>query len=172
VSPLFTRRQLLGSGAALALSACATPPSADDAAEYEHVLEGLVDFEGVPIELPTLEGRVTVIDFWASWCAPCRQGFRYLDQLYRTYAGRGFQLLGISADEDARAARTFVSRMRPRFDTMWDRSGLVRARFAVQALPTTVLIDPGVRMVHRTQGFDPGAHKVLESHVRRLLESA
>ena len=54
--------------------------------------DGIADLTGAPVEPPDLLGRVTVIDFWASWCGPCRQAFRYLDQLYRTYRGDGLQL--------------------------------------------------------------------------------
>lgn len=116
-------------------------------------------------------GKVLVLDFWASWCAPCRQAFRYLDQLYRTYADDGLYVLGVGVDEDPRAGRGFLARMRPRFDTAWDGKGQVSARFGVASLPTTVLLDKDGAVIHRQQGFDVGAHRVLEAHVRRLVDA-
>lgn len=175
----WTRRRLLGralgAGGALAfgsaLSACfpaARPAEVDPNA---HPLDGLMSFDGVPMEAPALLGRVTVLDFWASWCAPCRQAFRYLDQLYRTYAADGLYVLGVGVDEDPRAGRGFLARTRPRFDTAWDGKGTVSARFGVASLPTTVLLDQQGALIHRQQGFDVSAHRVLEAHVRRLVDA-
>jgi len=169
---LFTRRDLLAGALALGAAACATPP--DPAApppENEHPLAGLADWKGVPLAPPVLEGRVTVLDFWASWCAPCRQAFRYMDQLHRTYQSRGLQVIAISLDENAAAGMGFVARTRPHFQTAWDKHGLVGPRFGVVSLPTTVLLDRDANLVHRHQGFEVRLHQLLESHVRRLVDA-
>lgn len=168
-SPLrLTRRQLLAGSVALAAS-CAAPQPAPVVDPNAHPLSGLKDFSGRLLAPPELTGRVTVLDFWASWCAPCRQSFRHLDQLYRTYVGDGLQVLGVSVDEDPRAGQAFLARARPRFAVGWDAAGTIRARFGVAGLPTTFLLDQEARLVHRQEGFDAGAHRVLESHVRHLL---
>jgi thiol-disulfide isomerase/thioredoxin len=168
----WTRRRLVTSGLALAASACATPPPpGDEAPASNHPLAGLTDFTGVPLTPPVLEGKVTVLDFWASWCAPCRQAFRYLDQLYRTYQSRNLQVIAISLDESGTAGRSFVARARPRFDVAWDQRQVVGGRFGVVSLPTTVLLDKNAALVHRHQGFEPRLHELLESHVRRLVDA-
>jgi thiol-disulfide isomerase/thioredoxin len=154
----------------MALAACATADAPADKPRV-HPLTGLLDFGGQPVVLPKVLGAVTIIDFWASWCAPCRQAFRHMDQLYRTYLGDGLEMLAVSVDDDAQAARRFWAMARPRFPVAWDGGGEVRERFHVLTLPTTVLFDPSGFLVQRNEGFDPADHRLLEEHVHRLLRS-
>jgi cytochrome c biogenesis protein CcmG, thiol:disulfide interchange protein DsbE len=166
---MWTRRAfLLGTGASLV--ACATPPP-PTATQATHPLEGLADFEGNNVEPPKILGAVTLIDFWASWCGPCRQAFRHLDQLYRTYEGDGLVMLGVSIDEDPKAAKRFWAAARPKFPVAWDAAGGIRERFSVTQLPTTMLFDDQGFVVDRNEGFDPADHRILEEHVHRLLRS-
>jgi thiol-disulfide isomerase/thioredoxin len=168
----ITRRRALTLGTmALATTAgCTGPaparpaPSPDD-----HPLSGLTDFEGNALPPPTLTGRVTVLDFWASWCAPCRVEFRYLDQLYQTFRKDGLALLGVSIDDDPRAAENFRAFSRPHFPVGWDASGAIRERFQVVSLPTTILVDTKGQIAYRKTGFTPDDHRFLEDHVRRML---
>jgi thiol-disulfide isomerase/thioredoxin len=111
----------------------------------------------------------TIIDFWASWCAPCRVGFRYLDQLYRTFSPRGLDMIAISVDDDPVAAKRFWAQLRPRFPVAWDGNAVVRERFGVVSLPTTVLLDEAGSIVVRSTGFDLNEHRYLEEQVRRLV---
>lgn len=156
---------------ALGIAGCQTAPPSPTTGSG-HPLDGITDFEGVAQAPPELFGRVTVLDFWASWCAPCRQGFRYLDQLFRTFQGDGLDVLAISVDGDPQEARQFYARLRPRFKVAWDPGAGVRERFRVASLPTTILLDQQAKVVHRHEGFDPDLHRVLESQVRRLLRGA
>lgn len=127
--------------------------------------------KGDPMTPPVLSGRVVILDFWASWCVPCRQAFRHMDQLYRTYQGDGLVVLAVSIDDDVAQARRFWSAARPRFAVAWDGSGAIRARFSVLTLPTTVLFDVDGEVVQRTEGFDLGEHRILEEQVHRLLRT-
>ncbi len=170
---IFTRRALLvAAGAAGVASgvACVTPPEAEK--PRVHPLTGLLDFAGTTITPPRILGAVTIVDFWASWCGPCRQAFRHMDQLYRTYKGDGLDMIAVSVDDDAQAARRFWAMAKPRFPVAWDGGGEVRERFSVSALPTTVLFDPNGFLVQRNEGFDPADHRLLEEHVHRLLRSS
>lgn len=154
---------------------CATLPAEDvDAAaeaKPKHPLTGLTDLLGAPVTPPKILGAVTIVDFWASWCGPCRQSFRYMDQLFRTYSGAGLDMIGISVDDDVVAARRFWAASRTRFPVAWDAGGEVRERFGVLSLPTTILFDAEGMLVQRNEGFDLVDHRLLEEHVHRLLKS-
>lgn len=173
-SRLLSRRRLLqGSGALGVLTAagCASAPAVVEKGPV-HPLHGLLDFAGQPIVPPKILGAaVTLVDFWASWCQPCRQAFRYMDQLYRTYQGDGLEMIAVSVDDDVVAARRFWSAARPRFPVAWDGGGEVRERFSVMSLPTTVLFDPDGLIVDRNEGFDPVDHRLLEEHIHRLVKA-
>jgi cytochrome c biogenesis protein CcmG, thiol:disulfide interchange protein DsbE len=172
--PALSRRALLARGAVgasvLAASSlgCATTP-AREARGAVHPLTGLLDLAGKPLDPPKILGSVTIVDFWASWCQPCRQAFRYMDQLYRTYKGDGLDMIAVSVDDDPVAARRFWSAARPRFPVAWDGGGEVRERFHVMSLPTTVLFDPDGLIVQRNEGFDLVDHRLLEEQVHRLV---
>ena len=134
-----------------------------------HPLQGALRLDGQPWALPTLQGQVTVIDFWASWCSPCREAFPFLDNLYRRYVGNGLQVFGLSVDKEAKPARAFAARMQPQFALAWDPDGVVSDRFGVQQLPTTILLDQSLRMVHRNVGFTEEDHRRMELAARDLL---
>lgn len=182
----FSRRLFLVSSSSLALTAnlgslaCATtevkPEDGSDGEEEtpKHPLDGLTDFDGKAITTypKILDRPVTLVDFWASWCVPCRQSFRYLDQLYRTWSARGLDMVGVSVDDDPVAARRYAAQFRPSFPVAWDSNAVVRERFGVVSLPTTTLMNGDGSTVLRNVGFDLSDHRYLEEQVRRLIEIA
>jgi peroxiredoxin len=124
------------------------------------------------IKLANLRGRVVYVDFWASWCAPCRQSMPALDGYFRRFSSRGFTVLGVNKDMAASDAARFLQRFPVTFPVLADPDdGLARA-FDVKAMPSGYLIDRAgrVRYVHR--GFTSETAAALESQIEFLVGEA
>lgn len=125
---------------------------------------------GEEVRVAEHQGKVRVVDFWASWCDPCRDQLPFLDRLARAYAADGLLVYAVSFDEDRAALEGFLAAAPVSYPVMWDRGGAVLSeRFEVTRLPTTLLVDRAgvVREVHL--GFAPEQERELEDAVRRLL---
>jgi thiol-disulfide isomerase/thioredoxin len=109
---------------------------------------GVVNLAGG--DLPNLEGKVTLVDFWASWCAPCKASFPAMGKLQKDYEGRGVQVVAISIDEKPDAALSFWKKLAPSFTTLHDRSAKLVEQVNVPTMPTSYLVDRAgrVRFVH------------------------
>jgi len=120
--------------------------------------------------VPATTGRITLVDFWASWCAPCKASFPTYAQLHGGYADRGFVIVGVSVDEDAARYADFVKQLAPPFAVVRDQSHSLVQRIKVAAMPTSFLLDRAgrVRFVHH--GFH-GAESAgeLRSEIETLL---
>jgi thiol-disulfide isomerase/thioredoxin len=119
------------------------------------------------VALDSLQGHVALVDFWASWCEPCRRSFPWLSSLQQRYAGRGLVLVAIDVDKDRAAADAFLSRFDPAFTVAFDPAGRTAAAFKVRGMPSSFVIDPAGHIVYSHVGFDPRKAAALEAAVRR-----
>lgn len=127
-----------------------------------HALEGAV---------PDCAGQVVLIDFWATWCAPCKASFPAYSELQREFAPQGFILLAVSVDKTAGPYADFLQRFKPSFPTVRDGAQKLIAEVRVSTMPTSYLLDRKgiVRAVH--SGFHGDATvKELRAEISRLLE--
>ena len=118
--------------------------------------------------LPATEGHVTLVDFWASWCAPCKASFPAFARLHADYSARGLAIVAVSVDEKASAYAAFVKKMQPPFAALHDAGQKLVSVVQVPAMPTSYLLDRSgrVRFVH--QGFHGSE---TEAELRKEIES-
>ena len=118
--------------------------------------------------VPALAGRVVLIDFWASWCAPCKASFPSYARLHADYAAREFVIVAVSVDESAAAYASFIKKLQPPFVVVRDEEQKLAKAVNVPAMPTSYLLgrDGRVRFVH--QGFHGAA---TETELRQNIDS-
>lgn len=124
---------------------------------------------GKNLKLSEYRGQVIMINFWASWCSPCRQEMPELNRLYAQYQRAGFVLLGVNIDDNPKAAQELIVQLGVRFPVLFDSAKLVSGRYDIDAMPSTLLIDRDgkVRYLHR--GYQRGVEKEYEVKLRELL---
>jgi thiol-disulfide isomerase/thioredoxin len=122
-----------------------------------------------PLEFNGFRGRVVYLDFWASWCGPCRQSFPWMETMQATYGGQGLEIVAVNLDRDRADADKFLHQFHPTFDLRFDPKGELAELYKVQGMPSSVLIDRhGVtRFTH--VGFRPVDGTIYEAQVRELL---
>lgn len=125
--------------------------------------------DGSPKTLGDYKGQVIFVDFWATWCAPCRQAMPYYAELYQNFHHQGLALVAIGLDDDTDLVREFAERWNLPFDVATDGMHEAASAFSVSQLPTSFIIDKlgRVRFVHR--GFDPERVRRLEEEIELLL---
>jgi thiol-disulfide isomerase/thioredoxin len=141
-------------------------PNAARAADPPFALHTLDDR---PWALSSQQGKVVVLDFWASWCLPCRKSFPFLDALQLKYADRGLAVAGLTLEQKVEPILAFVDAIPVRFPILRDPSGASGEAFHVTAMPTTILLDRDGRYAARFEGGDPKTHEKLEQAVVKLL---
>lgn len=114
-------------------------------------------------------GNIVIINFWASWCGPCREELPAFEEIYQEYADLGFTILGVNVDDDSSKADILLNDIDVSFPVLYDPDGKVSALYDVSAMPTTVLIDRNgkTRLVHK--GYKSGDEKSYEKAIKRLL---
>ena len=123
-----------------------------------------------PPTIASLKGRVVYVDFWASWCVPCRLSMPALDSLYRKHSAAGLTVIGVNKDTSTEEAQKFLKRVPVGFPLARDEQDAVAKAFDVKAMPSGYLIDRKgvVRKVHR--GFTVETADVLEREIAELLK--
>lgn len=134
------------------------------------------DFEaktttGRTISLSQYRGQVILLDFWASWCGPCREEFPFLLELYRDNMKKDFVLLAINLDEDPEKIGTFLERIHAHvnFPVITDPKGQIPTLFEIDRMPTTILIDKRGEIRYKHSGFQNSLKGKLAGEIQTLL---
>lgn len=140
-------------------------------AEGEAPEFSLVTLENQEIRLSDLRGQVVLLDFWATWCGPCRESIPHLVALSKNYQSKGLQVIGMSVDKgDVSVVRKFVQSMEIPYPVALATEEVVR-KYGVTSLPTTVLIDKKGTIREKMVGFSSAVAKRLNGRIEELLSA-
>lgn len=124
---------------------------------------------GKNLKLSEMTGNVVLINFWASWCGPCRQEMPLLNALHNKYEALGFTVLGVNVEEDANNARGFLKNFPVDFPVLMDSNNQVSKQYKVIAMPTTVVVDRDGNMRYLHEGYKPGDEDKYRKMVKKLV---
>nr|WP_075186963.1 TlpA disulfide reductase family protein [Teredinibacter haidensis] len=127
--------------------------------------------QGKNVRLSDLRGQVVMLNFWASWCGPCRQEMPLLDKIHKKYSPAGFTLLGINSEEDSKEADRLLKQVPVSFPILYDTTLKVNEYYKVDAMPSSVMIDCDGNMSYIHRGYKPGDEKAYIKHIKGLLRS-
>jgi peroxiredoxin len=164
--PLFThtnwlRAALIAGAALLAPLASATDTAPDFA---------LKSNQGETLRLSDHRGEVILLNFWASWCGPCRQEMPLLNAINDRYSKLGFSVIGVNVDKDSALADKLLKDIPIAFPVLYDNLSMVSSTYDVSAMPTTVLIDRDGNMRYIHKGYKPGMELDYEKQIRELIK--
>jgi len=131
----------------------------------------LKDLSGKAFAWSALSGKVVLVDFWASWCAPCKQELPVLEGLYKKYRARGFEIVAVNQDEERTNAEKFLRRAPLSFPVLHDADRSVAASYAPQKMPSSYLIDKHGLVRHVHAGFKASDADALEREIAALLDA-
>ena len=145
--------------AVVALALLALPTGPDPGAE-------------VPLALDPVDGKVIWVDFWASWCGPCRRSFPWMNQMLDRYGDQGLQIIGVNVDKERTLADEFLAETPARFDLRFDPAGALAERFGVEAMPSSFLLDAAGNVIAEHYGFRFEDADEYEASIVAALDAA
>ena len=129
----------------------------------------LKSLDGKNLKLSEMAGNVVLINFWASWCGPCREEMPLLNALHNKYEPLGFTVLGVNVEEDLKGAKGFLKNFPVDFPVLLDNTNKVSKQFKVVAMPTTVVVDRDGNMRYLHQGYKSGDEAKYRQMVKELV---
>jgi cytochrome c biogenesis protein CcmG/thiol:disulfide interchange protein DsbE len=126
--------------------------------------------EGGNVSSEALRGKVLLIDFWATWCPPCRESVPVIRDLHKKYADKAFELVGVSADGDEQTLKSFVTSNRMNWTEYLDLSGSIGESFEIDGYPTYVVVDKQGVIRYKQSGFGPSVAAELDDAINKALK--
>ncbi len=129
----------------------------------------LMSRAGKTVSLAQYKGQVVMINFWATWCGPCRQEMPLLESIYKQYHKAGFTLLGVNVEPDSGPVESWLKAMPVSFPILFDTKSDVSRLYAVSGMPSTIIVDRkgNVRLIHH--GYKPGDENEYQDSIRKLV---
>jgi len=147
------------------------PPAPPEGVELAKLDYTLKDMNGLDVRLADFKGRPMIINFWATWCGPCRQELPLLEDIYKKYKPMGFTLVGVNVEPDAKGAEAWLSKQKPvSFPIAFDTESKVSKMYKVAGMPSTVFVDRkgNIRVMHK--GYKPGDENFYLTQIRSMLK--
>lgn len=133
------------------------------------------DTQGQKVSLSDLKGKVVLLDFWASWCAPCKQEMPFLIELYKTYKEKGFEVIAVNLDTQEKNMTRFIEQMsaspefKITFKVVSDPKAQIAGKYKLEGMPSTFLIDRQGHIRYRYTGFHPSKKEDYKSDLEQLF---
>jgi len=121
------------------------------------------------LDLARYRGQVVLVDFWASWCSPCRSSIPWLNAMQEKYAGQGLVIIGVNVDKERGDAERFLAETPIHFEVVYDPEGRLPARYDVPVMPSSFVFDRSGALVARHAGFLKANRAEYEATLRNLL---
>jgi thiol-disulfide isomerase/thioredoxin len=125
-----------------------------------------------PAELGPIEGKVVWVDFWASWCTPCRRSFPWMNAMHAKYGPQGLQIIAVNLDKERSAADGFLAETPAEFALRFDPEGKLAKQFEVQAMPSSYVLDAAGNVIARHFGFKLADTAEYEQQIQAALAAA
>jgi thiol-disulfide isomerase/thioredoxin len=123
-----------------------------------------------PIQLSAYKGKVVYLDFWASWCGPCKQSFPWMNSLQTKYGEKNFKVIAVNLDVNADDWKKFLESVPAHFDIALDPKGLIAKQFGVKGMPTSLIIDRDGKVLVQHAGYTEDTRTKSEKTLQSLLE--
>jgi len=124
---------------------------------------------GENVRLAEQRGKVVMLNFWASWCGPCRQEMPLLDAMHKRYSSAGLQFYGVNVEEDNSDAKKLIKDLGVSFPVLFDPESKASQLYGVDAMPTTVLIDKKGQIRYVNRGYKAGDENKYRDQIRELI---
>ena len=125
-----------------------------------------------PLNLEQHRGKVVLVDFWASWCTPCRQSFPWLNELQAKYGEQGLVVIGVNVDRTHEDAARFLRDVPAKFSIVYDPEGALASRYEVPGMPSSFVFGPSGELIAKHIGFRSADRDKRESEIRSLLPTS
>lgn len=123
------------------------------------------------IKLSDFKGKVVYLDFWASWCGPCKQSFPWMNSIYEKYRSQGFEIVAINLDMNADDAQKFLANNTAKFSIAFDSKGVTPKQYGVKGMPTSYLLGRDGRVIYQHMGFNEADKEKLEQKIQEVLKA-
>ncbi|MEC9407091.1 MAG: TlpA disulfide reductase family protein [Pseudomonadota bacterium] len=120
-------------------------------------------------DLDSYAGEVVYLDFWASWCAPCKASFPWMDSMQQRYADAGLHVLAVNVDAEPEAAERFLATFVPEFDVVMDPDGVLASRYKIETMPSSFLIGRNGELISSHKGFRDSDREKMEIGIQQAL---